>query len=180
MSANTQKYNSKTDTIQGDRIMLFVEDTSITDPDTDASVTTLYPIAFGTTCNCDISADTIDASNKMGGNWKNTMVGQLGWTMQSDSLISKVSGHMSYVTLRKIMARRQPIMVVMGKIADSDAEFAQKAESGYTLSESDLQFVKGYAVITGLNITAGQGSEMATCNISLTGDGPIMDADVAE
>lgn len=159
--------------------MLFVENPSETDPDTGAAITSLYPIAFGTTCTCDITADTIDASNKMGGNWKNTMVGQLGWTMQSDSLISKVSGHMSYVTLRKIMARRLPIMVVMGKIADTDEEFAQKAESGYVLSESDLQFVKGYAVITQLTMTAGQGSEMATCNISLAGDGPILDADVA-
>lgn len=177
MAANTVKYDQKNDTILGDRIMLFVEDASTSDPAESPDVTTLYPIAFGTSCNCEINADTIDTSNKMGGNWKNTMVGQLGWSVSSESLMSKTSGHMSFNTLKKIMARRMPITVVIGKIADTDAEFAAAAEAGYTMEASDVQYVKGSAVITALSMTAGGGGEIATCSITLQGDGPISDAD---
>ena len=62
----TTTYDSAIDTLMGDKLMLFVTDGSST-----------LPIAFGTSCNIDLSADTVDTSNKMSGNWKEFLTGQL-------------------------------------------------------------------------------------------------------
>lgn len=45
----TTTYDSAIDTLMGDKLMLFVTDGSST-----------LPIAFGTSCNIDLSADTVD------------------------------------------------------------------------------------------------------------------------
>ncbi|MBQ6882517.1 MAG: hypothetical protein IJN55_08160 [Alistipes sp.] len=173
---NEQVYNAKQDTIQGDRIMLYVEKRIDGLSDGSAPATDLFPIAFGTSCSVEISADTIDTSNKMGGNWKNTLAGQLGWTVSCDALLSKASGHMSFETLKQIMAARRPIVVILGKVADTDEEFQQAAEAGYALEESDTVYVRGSAVITQLSLNAGGGSEIASCSITLTGDGALSES----
>lgn len=170
------KYNAKQDTIQGDRIMLFVENNPHGGSTGEATATTLYPIAFGTSCSVEISADTIDTSNKMGGNWKNTLAGQLGWTVSCDALLSKVSGHMSFETLKQIMSARRPIVVVLGKVADNDDEFDEAAKAGYALDANDTVYVRGSAVITSLSLNAGGGSEIASCSITLTGDGELSES----
>ena len=72
----TTTYDSAIDTLMGDKLMLFVTDGSST-----------LPIAFGTSCNIDLSADTVDTSNKMSGNWKEFLTGQLGYTISSESMI---------------------------------------------------------------------------------------------
>lgn len=173
---NEQVYNAKQDTIQGDRIMLYVEKRIDGLSDGSAPATDLFPIAFGTSCSVEISADTIDTSNKMGGNWKNTLAGQLGWTVSCDALLSKASGHMSFETLKQIMAARRPIVVILGKVADTDEELQQAAEAGYALDENDTVFVRGSAVITQLSLNAGGGSEIASCSITLTGDGALSES----
>ena len=175
-SYTKQTYNAKQDTIQGDRIMLFVEKNVDGSSDGSATATTLYPIAFGTSCSVEITADTIDTSNKMGGNWKNTLAGQLGWTVSCDALLSKVSGHMSFETLKQIMSARRPIVVVLGKVADTDQEFKDAADAGYALDASDTVYVRGSAVITSLSLNAGGGSEIASCSITLTGDGALTES----
>ena len=175
-SYTKQTYNAKQDTIQGDRIMLFVEKNIDGSSTGEAAATTLYPIAFGTSCSVEITADTIDTSNKMGGNWKNTLAGQLGWTVSCDALLSKASGHMSFETLKQIMSARRPIVVVLGKVADTDEEFKAAAEAGYALEADDTIYVKGSAVITSLSLNAGGGSEIASCSITLTGDGELAEA----
>lgn len=170
------KYNAKQDTIQGDRIMLFVENNPYGGSTGDATAQTLYPVAFGTSCSVEISADTIDTSNKMGGNWKNTLAGQLGWTVSCDALLSKVKGHMSFETLKQIMSARRPIVVILGKVADNDDDFKEAANAGYALDANDTVYVRGSAVITSLSLNAGGGSEIASCSITLTGDGALEEA----
>ena len=173
---NEQVYNAKQLTIQGDRIMLYVEKRIDGLSDGSAQATDLFPIAFGTSCSVEISADTIDTSNKMGGNWKNTLAGQLGWTVSCDALLSKASGHMSFETLKQIMAARRPIVVILGKVADTDEQFQQAAGAGYVLDENDTVYVRGSAVITQLSLNAGGGSEIASCSITLTGDGALSES----
>lgn len=94
--------------VVGDKLMLFVEVTK-------ESQKEVVPIAFGTSCGIDISADTIDTSNKMSGNWKEYLTGQLGYTVSSESMLSLKTGHLSFVTLKELMKKRTPIPFVIAK-----------------------------------------------------------------
>lgn len=149
-----KKYDSTRDSITGDKLMLFATDGA-----------EVLPIAFGTSCNIDMSADTIDTSNKMSGNWKEYLTGQLGWTVSCDSLLSMTTGHLSFKALKKLMANRTPIPVVIAKaIADA-------TEGDFTAGE---EYVKGEAIITSLNMTASN-NEICTSSVTLQGTGELED-----
>lgn len=142
-------YDAVSDTIKGDKLFLFIT--------TSAGV---LPVAFGTSCNIDLSADTIDISSQMSGNWKESLVGQLGYTVSSDSLMSMKTGHVSFNTLKKLMAAREPIPFIIGK-----------ATTGYAKGD---EVVKGNAIITSLSMKADNGS-IVTSSVSLQGTGELQD-----
>lgn len=148
-------------TLYGDKLMLYIN------LSTTEGAEELVPIAFGTSCNIDINADTLDSTNKMSGNWKEALVGQLGWTVGSESLMSIKDGHLSFSKLKSIFLKRDPVVVVLGQsvpkdeTADGADEFALKTE-----------FVKGKAVITQLSITAQTG-QFCTCSIQMQGCGAL-------
>lgn len=153
-------YDSSKDTIVGDKLMLFVETDSSAPND-------LLPIAFGTSCGIDISADTIDTSNKMSGNWKEYLVGQLGYTVSSDSMLSTKEGDASFKKLKELMAKRTPITFIM-------SEAKKTAEGDF---EQDTEFVKGKAIITNLSLKADNGA-ICTSSISMQGTGELEDGAV--
>lgn len=152
-----KKYDSSKDMIVGDKLMLFVEITKTED------TTEMVPIAFGTSCGIDISADTIDTSNKMSGNWKEYLTGQLGYTVSSESMLSLKSGHMSFVTLKELMKKRTAIPFVIAKTEETDGDFPKGEE-----------YVKGNAIITALSMKADNGA-ICTSSVTLQGTGPLED-----
>lgn len=145
-----QTYKVDTDCMMGDKLMLFVTKGSDT-----------LPVAFGTSCNIDLSADTIDTSNKMSGNWKESLTGQLGYTVASESMMSLKEGHLSFKTLMKLMADRTPIPFVIAKAVEASGDFSKGED-----------VVKGKAIITALNITAQNGA-ICTSSCTLQGTGPL-------
>lgn len=148
-------YKASTDLITGDKLMLFVTNGSDVDP-----------VAFGTSCGVQLSADTIDTSSKMSGDWKEFLVGQLGYTVSCESLLSKTTGHVSFKTLKALMAARTPIPFIMGKAVKTGDDFTKGEE-----------FVKGYAIITELSMTAENGS-ICSSSISMQGTGELEDGTV--
>lgn len=152
-----KKYDSSKDMIVGDKLMLFVEVTK------EPSTKEIVPIAFGTSCGIDISADTIDTSNKMSGNWKEYLTGQLGYTVSSESMLSLKSGHMSFVTLKELMKKRTPIPFVIAKTEETEGDFPKGGE-----------YVKGNAIITALSMKADNGA-ICTSSVTLQGTGPLED-----
>lgn len=144
-------YNSTTDTIMGDKLMLYIKDGD-----------KRKPIAFGTACSMDITADTIDTSNKMSGNWKEFLTGQLGYTISSESLLSFKKGHLSFSTLKELMAKRKPLGFAFA-VSEGDAE--------HTAGETVLT---GEAIITSLNMNA-QNGQITTSSCSLQGTGELKD-----
>lgn len=152
-----KKYDSSKDMIVGDKLMLFVEVTK------EPSTKEIVPIAFGTSCGIDISADTIDTSNKMSGNWKEYLTGQLGYTVSSESMLSLKSGHMSFVTLKELMKKRTPIPFVIAKTEETEGDFPKGEE-----------YVKGNAIITALSMKADNGA-ICTSSVTLQGTGPLED-----
>ena len=164
-------YDSGKDTIYGDKLMLYMEVVKEVTQEGGSVVETkeVLPIAFGTSCNIDITAETLDSTNKMSGDWKEALVGQLGWTMGSESLLSKKEGHLSFKTLKQIFKKREPILVLIGKTKEDKAK-----ENGFACEE---EFVKGKAVITNLSMTA-QSGQFCTCSIQLQGHGPLDDGEL--
>ena len=151
-----KKYDSSKDMVVGDKLMLFVEVTK-------ESQKEVVPIAFGTSCGIDISADTIDTSNKMSGNWKEYLTGQLGYTVSSESMLSLKTGHLSFVTLKELMKKRTPIPFVIAKTEESEGDFPKGEE-----------YVKGNAIITALSMKADNGA-ICTSSVTLQGTGPLED-----
>lgn len=164
----TISYDSGKDTLYGDKLMLYIEIVKkvAAEDGNETETKEVLPIAFGTSCNIDLSADTLDSTNKMSGDWKEALVGQVGWTMGSESLLSKKDGHLSFKTLKKIFVKRDPILVLIGKTKEDDA-----ASDGFACAE---EFVKGRAVITNLSMTAQTG-QFCTCSIQLQGHGALDD-----
>ena len=151
-----KKYDSSKDMVVGDKLMLFVEITKELQKE-------VVPIAFGTSCGIDISADTIDTSNKMSGNWKEYLTGQLGYTVSSESMLSLKTGHLSFVTLKELMKKRTPIPFVIAKTEESEGDFPKGEE-----------YVKGDAIITALSMKADNGA-ICTSSVTLQGTGPLED-----
>lgn len=151
-----KKYDSSKDMVVGDKLMLFVEVTKELQKE-------VVPIAFGTSCSIDISADTIDTSNKMSGNWKEYLTGQLGYTVSSESMLSLKTGHLSFVTLKELMKKRTPIPFVIAKTEESEGDFPKGEE-----------YVKGNAIITALSMKADNGA-ICTSSVTLQGTGPLED-----
>ena len=148
-------YNASTDALVGDKLMVFVNDGTET-----------LPIAFGTTCGINITADTLDTSNKMSGNWKEYLVGQLGYTVNSGSLMSMKEGQLSFKTLKKMMVNRVPLPFVMAKTI-------RTAEGDFT---KDEEYVKGMGIITSLEMSADNGS-ICTSSVTFQGTGELEDGD---
>ena len=145
-------FNETTDLIRGGDMMLYVDVAG-----------TKSPIAFATSNGISISTDTIDTSNKMSGKWKSFLPAQSQWTVSTEALISKASGHMSYDTLKAKIGT--VIDVQFGTVDASSTEFALD-----TSSPSQ----KGKAILTALDKTAESGG-IATCSATLQGTGPLED-----
>lgn len=147
-------------TIYGDRLMLYYGG---------------KPIALGKSCSIDISAETLDTSNKMSGNWKEFLTGQLSYTISSESLLTystaaadnnvDLSKYSTFNDFIKLMAARTPVEFEIATSKDANEDFAVKSK-----------FLSGTAIITQATVTANSG-ELTTCSIQLQGSGELTVAD---
>ena len=150
-------YNETTDLIRGEDMMLYVRENTGTDL---APVWADTPVAYATSNSVSYSLDTIDTSNKLTGNWKSALPGQIGWTVSTEALISNATGHMSFQTLETMMIARQPIVVKFGKVG-----------AGFAL-DTTTTYRSGYAIITALDLNTERGG-ICTSSITLQGNGKL-------
>lgn len=150
-------YNETTDLIRGEDMMLYVRENTGTDL---APVWADTPVAYATSNSVSYSLDTIDTSNKLTGNWKSALPGQIGWTVSTEALISNATGHMSFQTLETMMIARTPIMVKFGKVG-----------AGFAL-DTTTTYRSGYAIITALDLNTERGG-ICTSSITLQGNGKL-------
>lgn len=148
-------YKASVDQLTGDKVMLFIHEG-------DEGNGKDVPIAYGTSCSVEVSAETIDTTSKMSGNWKEFLTGQLSYTISSDSLTSFAKGHYSFAKLMELMVARAPVKFKLGKWTESGGEYSVESA-----------IVEGEGVITQLSMTAGQGSEICTSSFSMTGLGEL-------
>ena len=156
----TITHNATVDTKKGDKLFLFVEVNGVQ-----------TPIALATSCGLDLSADTIEATSKMSGDWKEYLAGQLGYTISCDSLVSFKAGHASFQTLKKLMVAKTPITFVIGlSKSDTASDFSSDTAGIYET---------GSAIITSLNMKADNGT-LCSSSISLQGTGELADGNIGD
>jgi len=138
-------YNVNTDLVKGSSLLLYIGST---------------PLAFAKSCDLSISADAIDTSNKMSGNFKSSLQGVISWTISSDFLFTSVAGDTNFDTLMASMIAGDAIDVVIGTTTDS-ATFAMTKG-----------LYSGKVHIASLSLKA-EGDAVASCSVSLTGSGAL-------
>ena len=141
-------YDVATDSIRGEKLQLFLNDG-----------TSDLVLAYAKTCDINISADTIDASNKMAGAWKVNVAGQLGYTISAESLTTNTTGQLSYDKLKELMVKRSPVKFNVAEMGTADA--------------LGTKHWSGSAYITSLDLKTDNG-QSCTTTISLQGNGELV------
>lgn len=149
-------YDAGMDCITGDKLMIFIDVSTTETPE-------LVPIAFATTSSLSLTADTIETSSKMSGNFKAYLTGQVGFTISCDALYTKKEGAVSYEKLKDLMVARKPISFSMAGVTGD-------AAAG-TLAATTAD-VSGKAIITSLEIKFDNGS-IVSCSASMQGTGAL-------
>lgn len=116
--------------------------------------------AFGTSLSLDLQQDSIDTTSKFGGKWKASIPGKLSFTINSENLLTRVTGDTTFATLMASM------------VAQSAVAFTFSTVSGgtYTIGSitSGVTYFSGSAMINSLNLKSDNG-DIAKFSISMTG-----------
>ena len=139
-------YNVNTDLVKGSILLVYIGAT---------------PLAFSKSSDLSISADAIDTSNKMSGNFKSSLQGVISWTISSDFLYTQVALDSNFDTLFASMLAGTAIDVIVGTTADATAFVMAKG------------LYSGKAYISSLTLKAGD-TDVASCSVSLTGSGALI------
>lgn len=129
------------------------------------------PIAFGKGCQLEVSAETLDTSNKMSGDWMEYLVGKLSFTVSTNALLTysdtaevpELASVAKYGDLLATFVKRNPIDFSLSKIT--------KVEGGGFTKDFDL--VSGKVIITSLSADAPDG-QITTCSVNLQGTGELV------
>lgn len=140
---------------------------------------TLKSIAYATSHQMNVTMNTKDTSTKDNGNgmWSNFEAGLMGWTLQSDNLMSdSAENGLSMNDLFEIMLLREPVDVAFALQVDLEDykdkldQVFEAPKGGWTPDPNN--YYHGKVLVTALNITAPNG-EKATASVTLTGCGNL-------
>ena len=160
-------WNVSNDLVKGDSLLLYlVSGDTVT---TGASKV----LAYATSCSVQIDSESIDTSSKFSCKWNSNMGGRASYTISADALYCQAgsaesNNAVSFDVLMELMVAGLPVNWVIGQEAASDAECSSNP---HTLDTSK-PYYHGSAAITSLSLEAGN-NEIATCSISMSGNGPI-------
>ena len=123
----------------------------------DTGTPPLVKVANLTSTDFELSKDTIDATNKDGGNYKEFLVGLSGWTMNAEGIFEEetsIGGNLSPKELLDDIIAGAPITVVMTSNVEDDLKLS------------------GSAVITSFAWNAPV-NDVSTFSVSLQGSGAL-------
>lgn len=128
------------------------------------------PLAFGKGCQLEVTAETLDTSNKMSGDWMEYLVGKLSFTLSSNALLTysdateapELMNVAKYGDLLATFIKRNPIDFSLSKIKKVEGD-------GFT---KDFDLVSGKVIITQLSADAPDG-QITTCSVNLQGTGEL-------
>lgn len=126
------------------------------------------PLAFASTCSLEVTAEEVDVSNKMMGDWAASLPGKKSFTISSEALLSRKEGQMSYDTLLEKLIAGETLGFFFG-----EAKATEQTNTGGKF-EKDTEKVNytGTVMITSLSLKSDNG-QIASCSVSLKGIGAL-------
>lgn len=126
------------------------------------------PLAFEKTSTLNLSADAIDTSNKMCGDWAASSPGKRSFSISSEMLITKLEGAMSYDTLLQAFTEGKFLEFKFG-----EAKVTEKTNVGGKFEiDTTKQHYKGSVWINSLDLVSNSG-ELCTSSAAFTGAGAL-------
>ncbi|WP_042372737.1 phage tail protein [Bacteroides neonati] len=146
------KHDSNTDIVRGE-LFLFIGES---------------PIAFASSCGLDISTEEIDISNKMCGDWAAALPGKKSYTLSSESLLTRLTGAVSFDTLLAKQVAGETLEFFFGA-----AKVTEPTNVGgkFALDTAQVNY-KGTVMITSLSLKSDNG-QIASCSASFKGIGAL-------
>lgn len=121
-------------------------------------------IAFGTSCEIDISADTIETSSPETGKWKTYRKRKKGWRLSSGHLKGDVKKNPDLFELLESDKSIRVCMTTVEAHPDIIKETEYRADGRYMLT--------GLALVVRVTETARKG-DMVTMSVEFQGNGPL-------
>lgn len=147
------KHDANTDLVRG-QLFLFVDD---------------LPIAFASSCSLEVSADEIDISNKMMGDWAASLPGKKSYTLSSESLLTRLQGAMSFDALLQKMIESETLTFFFGETTVT----GQTNTGGTFEKDTAEKNYTGTVMITSLSLKSDNGA-IASCSASFKGVGALV------
>lgn len=148
------KHDSNTDIFRG-QLFIFVDGN---------------PIAYGKDASMNIATEEVDISNKMmSGGWKGSLPGDKSFSITSESLLTQVTGQVSFDTLLAKQIADETVTFSMGQ-----AKVTEKTPTGGKFElDTTKPYYTGTVMITSLDLKSTSG-DIATCSSSFTGVGALV------
>jgi hypothetical protein len=128
------------------------------------------PIAFATSANLEVSQDTLDASNKMSGDWDNPIPGKKSFQITTDQLLTSLSGAVTANSIIDSIISGNTYDFVFGHfIETSDSTDSNKKT--YAL-DTAMDSYKGTIVPTQLSVKS-EHNAIASSSATFKGQGAL-------
>ena len=154
--------NVNQDLVKGDDLYLYIY--------SGGTGSTPVVVAFATSCELQISQETIDTSNKMSCRWNSNLAGKSSYTISADALYTQASGAYSFDSMMAAMVAGEALPWAVGQCVEAGT--GETCETRTFALDTNKPYYKGEGLITSLSLSAGNNA-VASCSITITGSGEI-------
>ena len=121
-------------------------------------------LAYGTTCEIDVSADTMEVGSALSGRWKSYKKRRIGWTLSSGHLMADAANEVD-------------VLALVEAATHINVNFATVAHHALPVDAADYEpderlQLQGAALVERVTITARRG-DYVTLSVSLRGTGKL-------
>lgn len=148
-------WDVKNDLINGDDLLLYL-------------TTGQTVVAYATSVSVQVDSETIDTSSKFSCRWASNIGGRASYTISADALYCDAAEGISFDKLLEMMVEGEPIEWYIG---EEQAHTGTCDTNPHTL-DTTKRYYNGRAIVTSVSLEAGN-NEIASCSISMTGEGEI-------
>jgi predicted secreted protein len=148
-------WDVKNDLINGDDLLLYL-----------TSGQTV--VAYATSVSVQVDSETIDTSSKFSCRWASNIGGRASYTISADALYCDAAEGISFDKLLEMMVEGEPVEWYIG---EEQAHTGTCDTNPHTL-DTTKRYYNGRAIVTSVSLEAGN-NEIASCSISMTGEGEI-------
>lgn len=148
-------WDVKNDLINGDDLLLYL-----------TSGQTV--VAYATSVSVQVDSETIDTSSKFSCRWASNIGGRASYTISADALYCDAAEGISFDKLLEMMVEGEPVEWYIGE----EQEHTGTCDTNPHTLDTTKRYYNGRAIVTSVSLEAGN-NEIASCSISMTGEGEI-------